>query len=97
MATLHLVGYGCRSGVYTVAGEQKLSGMRKWYAVVTGWLDGHEQPLTEAVYRAYNKHGSIIWESTWMRYTTKAWLYLVTALLVLLVVTWLSHRKKRAS
>ena len=80
---------------YTVTRLGEISGLRMWYAKVVGWLKGENYQRWQYECRTYNKHGDLIWSSTWLRKTTKAWLYLFAALLPLLIVMWLGWRKRR--
>ena len=85
--------YGARGGRYFIRSWRQISGPRKWIAWLNAWWAGEEFEPTEYDCRLLDKHGEIIWSSTWLRKKTKAWLYFFAALLPLLLVLWLGKRR----
>ena len=81
---------------YLIERDIQLTGTRKWMQTVENWLKGDDAEFGLEVVqrRAYNKHGAVIWDSTWLRNTTKSWLYLAATLLPLLIVMWFGRGKK---
>ena len=85
------------ANVYVIGTRGAPEGIQKWMSMLIGWFKEEDEPQEQKVYksRAFNKDGTLIWSSTWLRHTTKAWLYLIAALMPLLVVQLLGGKKKR--
>ena len=58
-------------------------------------ITGAQVPEEELLYRVLDKDGKLIWANTWLRKTTKARLYLFATVLPLLIVMWMSRRRRK--
>ena len=82
---------------YVLTRKREIGWPRSWWVKLQSWVTSSEPATEEFECRAYDKDGNLIWSSTWMRKTTKAWFYLVISCFALLVVMWIGGRRKRAS
>ena len=82
-------------GVYSMVRDREVGLIKRAAAKVKGWFGDRAAVETERECRCYDKDGNLIWSSTWLRKTTKAWLYLFAALLPMLIVLWMDRRKKK--
>ena len=87
------LGDGRWEGIYVMAGPMELEGSRAWMERLKSWLAGEEYSASTGVCHVYNKQGDLIWSSTWLRKTTKAWLLLISALMILLVISLLGRKR----
>ena len=86
------------SGVYAMFRNCEVGWVKKGVNKVKGWFTGQAPSGTEQVSRAYHKDGKLIWDSRWMRKTTKAWMLLAGVLIVVLMVLvfgWWRKRRQR--
>ena len=90
-----VAGEGRWEGIYVMTGYQELTGMKQRVANVMAWIQGEEPKKSEPACKAYDKHGAIIWDSTWMRPETKAWLFFTAALIPMLVILWRERRGRK--
>ena len=90
--------WGGSKGLYVILGREELKGVAKWMAKLRAWIGGEDvnKELDVAQCRVYNKHGNLIWNSVWLRKTTKAWLYFIAAMLTLCwqLCGWAGERRK---
>ena len=80
---------------YTLLREREMSMLRSWFGRLSSWISGDPISTRYVECRTFATDGTLIWNSTWLRPETKSFLYLSAALLPLLVVTWLGHKKKK--
>ena len=91
----NVVDDGDRGIAYSIYRETQRTGIRKWFSSVGAWISGDTADAECYECHTYDKEGNLIWSSTWLRETTKAWLYFSAALFTMLLVLWLGRKKKR--
>ena len=83
-------------GAYMVYRSEELTGTNKWIAMVRNWWRGDDTSGdTQLRYRAFDKDGTIIYDSAHLRPKAKAWLFFIATLLPLALVLLLGRRQRR--
>ena len=80
-------------GAYALKREVEPGLTRKWMGKVREWLGGEPVPEKEIECICLDLKGNIIWSSIWLSKTTRAWLWLISALLILLVISLLGRKR----
>ena len=70
--------------VSTNASDIEASWEKKFFSTIKNWL-GMEKDKSKIVCHCYDKQGTLIWSSAWIRYETKCIMIITGALLVALI------------
>ena len=89
-----VMGEGEMAGIYTIHGKTKIAGFSSWFAKFQAWITGEELRDERTECRTYDKEGNLIWSSADWSKMTKAWMWVVAAVLPLLVSLIIRRRSK---